>query len=646
MRLTGAKIHGYGRLVDTKINLDSKLIAVVGPNEAGKTTLLKALRFLDEGAELSPRERSRAIEVKGSDYVVEAYYVLEDSDNQALQEFDLETMPRTAVAKRPTQGGSVEIEFDVEIIKRLKPLQDAYKKLTKFSDDDELLDLVSEDTIYNDPGADSPIDFRAELVKMLNLVQEIIESDDNQNNSYEDILRLSKELASPLVETTKAKSLLNNFNVVSDWIESSDIYDKVAETIWNNIPVFLMFNEDDRMLNSTYTLDENLVQNTPKALSNLLDVAGLDLSTTLQATRDGDIARRSTALNQANKKLRQLYRNAWKQSDIGVELYVDGAELRVNVLEDDEKVTIFDERSAGMRMFIALIAFLETERTTANPPILLIDEAENHLHIDAQADLVTMFMTQDKASKVIYTTHSPACLPPDLGTSIRSVVPAKDGVQKSSIVNAFWVDGAGFSPLMIAMGAAAAAYTPARYAVLAEGATEMILLPSIMRALVGQDIPYQVAPGLSEVPSSFYAELDLEAAKVAYLVDGDKGGSELKKKLIASGINEAYVFTLPTPGIENLLNETDYVEAVRSLLLEKYDESQVGLLPKLGLAAEKPWTTELENWVNANAMKMPSKVAVANAIVNRGTVSVTDEFSERLRSLHAALMQAVGASDK
>ena len=57
MRLISANISNYGRLVDTKINLDSNVIAIVGPNEAGKTTLLNALKYIDDQKELNPKER-------------------------------------------------------------------------------------------------------------------------------------------------------------------------------------------------------------------------------------------------------------------------------------------------------------------------------------------------------------------------------------------------------------------------------------------------------------------------------------------------------------------------------------------------------------------------------------------------------------
>lgn len=177
-------------------------------------------------------------------------------------------------------------------------------------------------------------------------------------------------------------------------------------------------------------------------------------------------------------------------------------------------------------MFVALAAFVAT-RSTVTSPVLLIDEAETHLHYDAQADLVNMLLTQGEAAQVIYTTHSPGCLPPDLGTGIRVIAPAQSDPAISEVRNAFWVDHvAGFSPLLFAMGAGAAAFTTTRYAVIAEGASEMILLPSLIRAATGLDfLPYQVAPGLSEAPTSQYPKLDLQAARVAFAVDGDSGGS-------------------------------------------------------------------------------------------------------------------------
>lgn len=43
------------------------------------------------------------------------------------------------------------------------------------------------------------------------------------------------------------------------------------------------------------------------------------------------------------------------------------------------------------------------------------------LHYDAQADLIGVLEEQDAAAQVIYTTHSPASLPNDLGAGVRVV---------------------------------------------------------------------------------------------------------------------------------------------------------------------------------------------------------------------------------
>lgn len=88
------------------------------------------------------------------------------------------------------------------------------------------------------------------------------------------------------------------------------------------------------------------------------------------------------------------------------------------------------------------------------PPVLLIDEAETHLHFDAQADLVSVLLKSVDAEQVLYSTHSPGCLPSDLGTGIRLVT--RDPEDAASLIKSdFWAgQEPGFAPLLFAMGAA------------------------------------------------------------------------------------------------------------------------------------------------------------------------------------------------
>ena len=247
-------------------------------------------------------------------------------------------------------------------------------------------------------------------------------------------------------------------------------------------------------------------------------------------------------------------------------LDVDERGLLTHVVDmDTRRFTRIEERSEGLRAFVTLAVFLGSQALEV-PPILLIDEAELHLHADAQADLVGGLLRQINATQVWYTTHSPACLPSDLGTGIRLL--ERHG-EKSEIKSHFWTNQEpGFAPLLYAMGAGAAAFSRCRWAVLGEGASEMILLPTLIRKATGlDDLPYQVAPGLANARGH---DMDVEevAARVIYLTDGDKPDDYLSD-LRASNVPESRLKSLP-PGtsVEDLLDRDFLISVINSLLPE------------------------------------------------------------------------------
>jgi hypothetical protein len=195
---------------------------------------------------------------------------------------------------------------------------------------------------------------------------------------------------------------------------------------------FLLFGDEERNLKSDYELTE-VADAPPKALANLARLAGLNLATLRDAVGSGDWGHAESLLEGANKALATAFADAWKQSGVTVRLRSDASLLRILISADGGGYTSIAERSDGLRAFIALLTFTALHDESPNP-VLLIDEAENHLHYDAQADLVRVLTRQRAASKVIYTTHSAGCLPEDLG-AVRVAVPRQDG--KSEINNAF-----------------------------------------------------------------------------------------------------------------------------------------------------------------------------------------------------------------
>lgn len=642
MRLVSARIRGAGRLLDTTIKLDQKLVAIVGPNEAGKTTLLNALAYIEASDSMTPSQRSRSDNISDATPVVSLRYLVSDEDRGELEDLELEEAPTDFFVSRRADGEgptftikpaarkseaplkqlAVDFGTAVDAITKLEPLPIEVEK------DEEAPDLPD-----GAPLLDELRLLRQDLVTYLNAAV-------SERDPIDVLRQRADEDGEALKAFTDTDHLIELLPALGAWVDREDPTEKAREALWSLTPDVVMFSEADRTFATTYTLDDNLFVDTPAALLNLARLADLSLKDLVQAVQTGQIARRDTLKNKANLKLAAYFKHAWQQSDLRVELNVENTILRIGLVEDGVHASVFDERSAGLRMFVALNAFLAA-RNTGRATILLIDEAETHLHIDAQADLVQMFAKQDKADKIIYTTHSPGCLPADLGVGIRAVVPDAD--ETSHVENSFWrQEGGAFTSLMFAMGASAAAFTPARCAVIAEGASDMILLPSLVRAATGLErLAYQVAPGLSEMPKDFYPQLDFQAAKVAFLVDGDGGGDDLARAL-GRDVPADRIVKLGVPGIENTLDPHAYRDTFTALLREFNPKATIGDPPEVSGPKEGAWARVLETWATAEGWRYPTKTEVANYLIEKGEIAISPEGKLALKQVHAKLMKALG----
>lgn len=270
----------------------------------------------------------------------------------------------------------------------------------------------------------------------------------------------------------------------------------VTKRLSQLVPNFPIFDDANRDLKSSYELSE-VSGAPPQALANLASVASLNLTDLFKAVQDEDQADVNTIQEGANGRLAEKLGAGWSQSGVRVVFRADGTTLHIQIRDTDDRFSGLDERSDGLRQFVALLAFC-TSQSVPNP-ILLIDEAEAHLHYDAQADLIDMLAKQQIAKQVIYTTHSTGSLPEDLGTGIRLVSPIAPLRTRSKIQNKFWRDDEpGFTPLLFGMGATTLAFLSVRSALLVEGPSDCILLPHLFRAVSGRDhIGFQVVPGLS-----------------------------------------------------------------------------------------------------------------------------------------------------
>jgi len=636
MRVSRVEFKGFRRLAAAATNFDGPLTAFVGFNEAGKTSLLNALDWFTAGGAISPIDYNRSRPpASDNTSIVKVYYELDDKDRAAFAHVAMDNRPTTLVLDKKRDGK----RYWFLVPRPTRPADRfacAQKRLARAGSK-----LARQFATAVDEKLEDPNDWAATLAEALKQPDEAW-----PQASVEALTELSAWLqATPQglkqPRDIKLAAMLDELHTV---VSADHPNDLVWAALSSRSPDFVMFHQADRLLETSYEINPDHRPSVHPAVNRLLSLAEIDLDTLWAHIQGGDSTKRETLLERGNDRLRSAFARAWNQSKVTVRFNVNGMQLEVLIkeLHGGGDVTNISERSDGMRTFVALVAFLETGGH-AVPPVLLIDEAETHLHYDAQADLVSVLLRSVDTTQVLYTTHSPGCLPGDLGTGVRVVVRDAEHADASVIKNNFWEgEGPGFSPLLFAMGAGAAAFSMCRNAVLAEGASDMVLLPSLIRQATGlSDLDYQIAPGLANAHGSGI-RVEEVAAKVVYLTDGDGGGRNHEKALRAAGVDAARIFRLPDGhAVEDLVRRADYIATVNGFLelmgqSKRFEAKDVPL--------EGPVAKALTEWAKVNKVQVPGKVEVAYALLRVPQLCLTAVGMRALVDLHNRFTKAFAAN--
>ncbi|MBE9028580.1 AAA family ATPase [filamentous cyanobacterium LEGE 11480] len=647
MNLVWFEVEGYKRFcAKSKINLDGKLVAIVGPNEAGKTSLLHCLRhFSDDSAFVqqgSAQELTRRKQMASTDVVAEWTFALDASDHAELSDIQGSEDVRWYVVTKKVDG---EYTHDIKprpqltLSRRVKTIDAirAYIESQRPSESDDR---------GNDGGHDNThFDLCQEVISGLSS-----ESEKLPNSLLKSIEQLAEQLAEEnnnLNQTVLTEQLTSLHSLESLQPPTT----RIMEHLWKSRPHILLFDASDRDLLSEYNIQGYFFEDRkrgirkkpiPTALQNLCAASGLDLQALHTAQKNDDRGKVRTLLEAAEDTINDLLRDAWTQSRLSLSLELDSFRLQVLLKSQGGDYVKVIERSEGLRQFLALLLFLSKRATSKTRPIVLIDEAEIHLHYDAQADLVQTLAKQHLASKVIYTTHSVGCLPEDLGSGIRMV--ATDDPY-SIVENWFWQsERPGFSPLLFAMGARTLAFMPMRYSVVGEGAADMILVPAILKQVLEVDsIGFQIVPGLSSQTNEQIGIIDSESTRTIYLVDGDSAGRAIRAKILKAGVDQSRIVDLPMlNGQETVLE--DYISADVYLRCVNVDLEMSGCpaIPDNKLSgSNRP--KQLESWCEQHNCSIPSKRSVAYRVVDEKNEHNIVEKSavEAVKTLYSKLLAAL-----
>lgn len=674
MRLIKLKLKQFRRFAtEQSLDLNEDLIALVGPNEAGKSSVLAAIDLLGRGDLPTQADVTRGQDGPAS---ISGLFVLEDDDRSLLS--DIHQGPNVShIWVELRQGAERQIWApeprpmrDLSPRRRCEELCGALEGHAaldaQYSVDEEdpwdpqlwadvQVHLSSDEETFSEEAIQS-LESVAHRLRDLEYPPEP-ESDDEESQQ-EDVGASSHDHD----DETDRESREAAASALVDLAGSErrpTPQRQVLKALSGRLPNVAFFTEEDRELERDYRVAE-VAAEPPPALANLCALAALDLADVQASLEAGRVPHVEKLVEQANRNLKERFQPTWSQSTVYPRLStpLDGVLRILIATEADADYSYPEERSDGLRWFMALHSFLAAR--DAREPILLVDEAETHLHYDAQADLVDALMSQRITSKVIYTTHSVGCLPPDLGCGIR-VVLAEEGAERSRIVNSYWSvipakdDRIGYTPLLFAMGARMLALTIPRFGVIAEGPSDAILLPSLLREAVPTSrLPYRVVPGLAELAEDRVDSVHHHAGKVLCLTDDDQGGEAIRTKLIAGGVSGDTIFHLGCVvagcTLEDLVRAELFAEAVNQEL------DTWGLGPLRVDVADVPATARW-SWLfgqgasTGTPIDKLSKARIAQRIVDAGreaelgtgaVLRLDPTVSEGLRALHEAFLSALG----
>ena len=615
MRLAKARIQNYRSIIDTgEFEVEALKTIMVGPNEAGKTVILKALQQLNKPEDVAGFEALR--DYPRSKYNdITSKKILPKDITVVTGWFDLDDDDKAAIP----------IEFHKCVYKRFKnidnqiyhTLENAPDKIYYKDIKNDLTRLIAHiDKQYSiekqEEGAKKPS----------NILNDIIQSWSSDTyisgeNSKELDVFLESNFA--LIDEDNSKEE-ERYERLKNLINFNKEIDRVLSILNTRKPVFILFNNYFKVKPSVHL--EHLVQRTEQKLLDdayydygnlcllkLLGFTARELSElgSAQSPSINDkealkiykdkLDSRSYQLNAASVQLTDEIRKVWMPNPERPEadklkVTADGQYLKV-VVEDDIGVDIeLDQRSEGFQWLVSFfVVFFAEAMDKHKNAILLLDEPGMSLHGLKQRDFRETITRLAEKNQTIYTTHSPFLVGPD-ELDIVKVVEMKnrrDGTKIHNTISSS--DPAGLLPLQEALGydLAQSLFTQKKNLIL-EGLTDYWYIEAtsaLLRQANVANLDNKIALVFANTAGKvvYYATiLHAQKLKIAALLDSDSAGDQAaqQENLIHTLGNKNifrtkdYCNNITKPEIEDLLRETliNIVESEYSVNCKEIADSQ------------------------------------------------------------------------
>lgn len=586
MELKSFRVRNFRSINDSGEIDVSRITALLGRNESGKSNVLRALHSLnpaDGFKALSPIKdfpRHRKLsECHDWTPVIDSTWQLTKFEQQRIAEIwpAAEGVTEVSISRRydemRTAGIAASVpDFDLSAIKaEARKIDAAVKaKAAKLTDDAKAeLEKASDAFLGAISVGQSAAKWAETATPALAAIRQALAAADTELTDTQDqkVVAL-EEMAEAIPQNETARK-------------------KAQKWVIERLPVF-MYLEDYPEIRGHQDIAKFLQRKsegnpTPADINfeKLCKVAGLSPDQLQGLLQKNDQETRGQLANRAGAVVTTAIRKRWKDRELKVRFNLDAQHFDTLISDPNSTYDVevnLDERSRGFQWFFAfyIVFAADTEDGEAEGAILLLDEPGLYLHARSQADLLR-HLEDDFANQIVYTTHSPFMVPTHQLDWVRTVNIAEE--TGTTVSNDPTGDARTLFPLQAALGydlAQSLFIGPNNLVV--EGVTDFWILSAVSAHLndqgkAGLDERLTITPaGGAQKVHYMVALLTSEQLKVLVLLDDEKDAKAtrddlVKGKLIRSDnvvfASQAFETPPAEADIEDILDTAVYEALVR-----------------------------------------------------------------------------------
>ena len=598
MKLEKCRVQNYRCITDSGWVEFDDIAVIVGRNESGKTSFLKALWRLnpyhDTGYNIDREWPSGRRKEKSPDkVVVEAVFSFNDDEQKEIAAIHESAKGISSIEITRNYAGEYTHVFspktpDTEhqvswvadfLNSELAELPDSFSEHFQTHYDEAFKNLLKE--VRNDGGSDRA---NEGLVQLKGQLTGFRAPDNPQQQQDQNTI--------PALSATIDQ-------VISE-IQSTPLM-RVVDFVHRTMPTFI-YMDDYRTFVGSAQLDEVQRHRDEERLSAeeetilmIMEMSGLNLDEEVAKGEEEDKSQRMLDMNDASDTLTKRIASRWTQRQYEVVFQADGQHFIAWVKDQNQKALVrLEDRSKGFQWFFSFdMHFMYETKGEFSNAIILLDEPGLHLHAAAQRDLLERMKDYAKENQLVYTTHLPFMI--DF-KRLDNIFVAEEFSEEGTKIHTNWAtaDKDARFTLQAALGLSwSQSLFVGRYNLVVEGVDDFWFLTTFSTLFeeagepgLDPDLVLTPAGGASKV-AYVGTILHGQDLHVAVLLDSDPAGEQAFEQLVHRWIlNDKLVVMVGDAvgakpcALEDLFGESFYVAKVEEAYAKELSGKSLTLEPK------------------------------------------------------------------